>query len=215
MIGTISYDQQEILKNIMTLYDIDQFDVDVTYGSGVFYKDEIKAPKHKFDIEPLSDDVVEANSGDIPLEDNSIKSLVFDPPFLTYVRQGRSGNGSMIMSGRFSGYWTYQELTDHYQSTFDEAARVLQNNGYMVVKCQDIIHNHKLHPTHMYVTQWAQERGFQLEDMFILAARHRLPNAMRTQKHARIFHSYFMVFKRRRSNRAKTNLDVKISQSSL
>ena len=38
------------------------------------------------------------------LDDSTLNSIVFDPPFLTYVRAARKGNGSMIMSNRFSGY---------------------------------------------------------------------------------------------------------------
>ena len=104
----------------------------------------------------------------------------------------------MLMSKRFGGYWTYEELSEHYKSTLDECARVLRPSGVLTFKCQDIVHNHKLQCTHANVIKWAESRGFRLLDLFILAAKHRLPapNKAGKQKHARIFHSYFLVFSR-------------------
>ena len=102
----------------------------------------------------------------------------------------------MIMSNRFAGYWKYDELADHYRATLAEAYRVLKHKGILIVKFQDIIHNHKMHCTHANVINWAGHHGFRLLDMFILTAKHRLPapNRQGTQKHSRIFHSYFLVF---------------------
>ena len=140
-------------------------------------------------------DVTVASSDSIPLDDNSVSSFVFDPPFLTYIRAAREGNGNMVMSKRFSGYWRYDELENHYKATLDEAARVLKYKGIMVFKCQDIIH--KMHCTHANVINWSSNL-FRLKDLFVLAAKNRMPSPNRkgTQKHSRIFHSYFLVLER-------------------
>ncbi len=198
VIRSVSDNQSEILRSIMTLRGIDRFDVDVTYGSGGFYK-TIPEPRMKFDIDPQRSDVSHADSTNLPLEAKSVNSLVFDPPFLTYVRQGRAGNGKMVMSQRFGGYWRYDELENHYQATLTEAARVLRKGGTLVAKVQDIVHNHRLHTTHTKTIEWAEHAGFRLEDLFILIAKHRLPspNKQGEQRHARIFHSYFLVFEKK------------------
>ena len=195
IIKSVSDNQDDILNSIIQLHCPEGFECDVTYGNGVFYKN-ISEPKYKFDIDPQCDGVIKASSVSLPLEDNSVNNIMFDPPFLTYVKQGREGNGSMIMSNRYSGYWAYDELVDHYQKTMAEAHRVLKKNGVFVIKCQDIIHNHKMHCTHANVISWASPLKFRLKDMFILTAKHRLPapNRKGQQKHARIFHSYFLVF---------------------
>ena len=195
-VKSVSSDQHEILNGIMDLHCPGGFDADLTYGNGSFYKN-ISRPPHRFDLDGSLDDVVQACSTAVPLQNNSVGSVVFDPPFLTYVRAGRKGNGSMIMSRRFSGYWRYDELEEHYRKTIVEAKRILQPKGVMVFKCQDIVHNHRLHCTHASVIQWAEEAGMRLLDLFVLAAKHRLPSPNRagTQKHARIFHSYFLVFR--------------------
>lgn len=194
IVRSVYSDQTEILLAIQRLHCPRGFDCDVTYGSGQFYKN-ITPPALKFDISPQVQGVKKACSTDLPLAGSSIGSLVFDPPFLTYVRAGRNGNGNMIMAKAFSGYWRYDELEEHYQHSISEAYRVLKHGGVMVFKCQDIIHNHRMHCTHARVIQMAELEGFRLLDLFVLTASHRLPSPNRrgTQKHARIFHSYFLV----------------------
>jgi len=195
-IRSVYENQTDILKSILLLHCPSGIECDVTYGNGQFYKD-IKHPSFKFDINPQTPDTIEACSTKLPLLNGSLNSLMFDPPFLTYVRQGREGNGNMIMSKRFSGYWRYDELEKHYIDTIIEAKRVLKNDGIFIIKCQDIIHNHKMHCTHSNVINWASSTGFRLLDLFILVAKNRMPSPNRKgiQKHARVFHSYFMVFK--------------------
>ena len=199
MIKSVYENQEDILRSIMTLCNIERFDVDVTYGNGQFYK-EIEKPVYCFDIDPNLVDVP-ASSDNLPLDDSSVNSLVFDPPFLTYVRAAREGNGNMIMAKRFGGYWRYDELEAHYKATLNEAYRVLSKKGIMVFKCQDIIHNHKMHRTHINVVDWAEGK-FRLKDLFILPAKSRMAipqqkgTKIKQQKHARIFHSYFLVLER-------------------
>ena len=191
------YDNQlDLLDGIVRLHAPDGFDCDLTYGNGAFWK-RIPAPRLKYDIDPQSNDVERASSTSIDHPEASLGNTIFDPPFLTYVRAGRGGNGSMIMSKRFGGYWRYDELEDHYKKTLAEAGRVMKDGAALVFKCQDIVHNHRLQPTHINVVAWAAE-WFRLKDMFILGASHRLPSPNRagSQKHSRIYHSYFLVLER-------------------
>lgn len=197
IIRSISSSQDEILASIIELHCPDGFDCDLTYGNGSFWSGTPSmTPAIKFDKEPLSG-AAYGDSTAISLPDSSLSSVVFDPPFLTYIRSGRTGNGNMALAKRFAGYWEYQELSDHYKKTISECARVLKKDGVLVFKCQDIIHNHRMHCTHANVIKWAEDNAFRLLDLFILQAKHRMPSPNRAgrQKHARIFHSYFLVFK--------------------
>jgi hypothetical protein len=196
---SFSEDQSYIIKSIMELNNIHVFDADLTYGNGQFWRD-LPRPKYCFDIDPQQENTIQADSCNIPLENETINSAVFDPPFLTYIKQGREHNS--IMGKRFSGYWRYDELQAHYTGTLLEAHRILKPKGILVFKCQDIVHNHALHPTHINIMTWAGDK-FRLKDFFILAAKNRMPmpekkgERKRIQKHARIHHSYFMVLERR------------------
>ena len=199
VIRSVYSNQSDILRGIIALHCPQGFDLDATYGNGQFYRD-VAAPRLQFDIDPQSADVIAASSDDLPLPSASVTNFVFDPPFLTYVRAGREGNGAMVMAKRFAGYWRYDELENHYRATIREARRVLTVKGVLVFKCQDIVHNHRLQCTHGNVIRWADEYGFNLLDLFILPASHRMPSPNRagTQKHARIFHSYFLVLQKRK-----------------
>ncbi len=67
----------------------------------------------------------------------------------------------------------------------------------MVIKCQDIVHNHKLCCTHGNILDWSG-KTFRLKDLFIQTAKHRMPapNRKGKQKHARVFHCYWLVLQR-------------------
>lgn len=98
-------------------------------------------------------------------------------------------------------YWVYSELEAHYIGTIKEAKRTLIKKGLLIFKCQDLIHNHKMHSTHYNIIKWAEEIGFRLKDNFILVAKNRIPtraaeHGVQTQKHARIFHSNFLVLEK-------------------
>ncbi len=200
VIKSVYTDQFEILNAILKLHisDSDTFDVDLTYGNGAFYKKGIPLPPHRLDIDDSLEDTTKVcSSNDTKLNADSVKSAVFDPPFLTYIRTQRTGNSTMVMSRRFSGYWTYDELAEHYKSTLKEAGRILKHKGILVIKCQDIVHNHKLCCTHGNILNWSQDL-FRLKDLFIQVATHRMPapNRKGTQKHARIHHCYWVVLQR-------------------
>jgi len=198
MIKSYSFNQHEILRDILALNELDRFDADVTYGNGSFYK-EVPEPVFKYDVSPQIPGVEAADSCNLPLSDNCLQSLVFDPPFLTYVRAARDHNS--IMAKRFGGYWTYDELVNHYVGTIQEAYRVLRYKGLLIVKCQDIIHNHKMHCTHANVIEWCSGL-FRLKDLQLCVRSSKMPMPLangykpRVQKHARIHHSYFLTFER-------------------
>lgn len=197
-VKSISFDQHEILKSIVALHlNTATFDVDMCYGNGQFYTNGTPRPLIRFDIDNL-DDCIQCDSTRTPLPNAGVRSVIFDPPFLTYIK--RRDDTNSIMGKRFSGYWSYDELEDHYVASIKEAARILAGKGIFVIKCQDIIHNHRIHPTHINVVRWCEENGFRLKDLFVLCSKHRM-NYQKTQKHARIYHSYFLVFERRRGRK--------------
>lgn len=197
-IQSVSHDQDYIIKSIMELCGIRWFDADLTYGNGGFWRN-LPEPLFKFDIDPQTSDTKAASSVNVPMNDGAFESVMFDPPFLTYIKAGREHNS--VMGKRFSGYWRYDELEDHYRNTIKEAHRLLKKKGVLVFKCQDIIHNHKMHCTHINVVNWAAGM-FRLKDLFVLAAKHRMPmpdkegEKKRKQQHARVHHSYFLVLER-------------------
>lgn len=100
-ISSISFSNDEIIKDIMNLYNIERFCLDCTYSKGVFWKN-LPQPKFKSDLLPKSKDVIKANSENLPFEDSSMKYVMFDPPFIIS-GEGYKENkkGSSIMAKRF------------------------------------------------------------------------------------------------------------------
>ena len=83
------------------------FDLDCTYSKGVFYE-QVDKPKIKSDLVPQYEDVIQADSTELNfIEDNSINSIVFDPPFL--FRNRKSANNDKMCT-RFSYFKSYEEL---------------------------------------------------------------------------------------------------------
>lgn len=200
--------QEDILNSIKKLYCPEGFECDITYGNGVFWKN-IKKPKYCFDIAPTENWITKADSTNIPLDDDVLNNVVFDPPFLTYIKDGKEyKDGAMIMSRRFGGYYSYDQLQEHYEKSLEEMHRVLKNHGKVIFKCQDIIHNHKMHCTHGMIINMAEQISLRLKDIFILVANHRMPMPQENmpnfkQKHARIYHSYFLVLEKVKARKLK------------
>jgi len=205
IIKSISYDQIEIIKNIIDLHiESGVIDCDPTYSTGVFYKkSKIEPPKYKFDLYPQSDDVIESNSMNLPLDDESLDSIMFDPPFV--VSKGPSlknpKKGSNLISSRFSSYESIPLLWNFYKNSLEEFYRLLKPKGMLIFKCQDTVSGGKNYFSHNFVMNKALEIGFYPKDLFVLMAKSRMISGnMKNQQHARKFHSYFWVFQKKQVN---------------
>lgn len=174
----------------MLLNNIEQFDLDCTYSTGNFWKNLIPL-KIKSDLNPQDSETIQANSEDLPFESNTMKAIIFDPPFI--IRQGRKNIGKI--ANRFGYYQSFGQLKKHYLGTLKEAYRLLQERGNFVVKCQDMINSSKNYFTHVWLMNTAIEVGFYPKDLYILVAKSRMNNFKR-QYHARKYHAYFWVFEK-------------------
>lgn len=221
VIKSIGYDQHEILYNIMQMHNGGKpFDCDMTYSIGNFYgkfnvKDskgetreiEIPAPKYKYDVCPQVDGVEKIEPlGPLPLEDNSIDSIVIDLPFVIscgpsmntpdYDENGNKVRNNLI-SRRFACYYPVSSLLQSYKLWISEAYRVLKPDGILTWKCQPTISGSKMLNSPYYSRLMAQSVGFDDLDEFVLLAKNRLISGkIKQQQHARSFHSYFLVFKK-------------------
>ncbi len=198
MIKSISYSQDEILSWIQTLYLPDEtFDLDATFSKGGFYR-EMPKPKFCFDLNPQCEGVVQADCRDLPVAGGSIQSMMLDLPFLATTGKSLKTDIGNKINRRFSVCKSEQELYELYQSAMREAARVLAPRGVLVMKCQDKVSSGKQYMMHCDIYNWAASLGFEVCDLFILLAKNRLvADWQRNQKHARKFHCYFWVFRKK------------------
>jgi hypothetical protein len=112
VISSISYDQHEIIRNIVELHCPQGIELDPTYSKGNFYnKAGIDEPLEKFDLFPQTEDTLQANANDLPHLDSSISSIMFDPPFVVgHTKEKPSG----IIGERFHGFRYIQDLWKWY-----------------------------------------------------------------------------------------------------
>jgi len=202
LIKSVSFSQEEIINNILQLHTKNkQIDCDCTYSKGNFYKKtNIQEPFYKFDLYPQIDGVIKADCRDLPLENNSIECLMFDPPFLaTKGKSLDSGENNNIINKRFGVYPNEKELHQMYLDSLKEFYRVLNKDGILIFKCQDKVSSSKQYFSHCFIHNIAVEEGFYPKDLFVLLAKNRIVAnwQIENQKNARKFHSYFWVFQKK------------------
>jgi hypothetical protein len=198
-VKSISYNQHQIIKWILQLHCEGDIELDPTYSTGGFYKQGVREPKFKFDIQPVKPGVIAAAAEALPLRDNSIKTMIFDPPFLA--TKGKSLDGILDVTQnktvrRFGWYASEKELFAFYKESLIEFKRILEPKGVLIFKCQDKVSGGKQYMSHNFIIKCAEELGFYTKDLFVLLSKNRMVPKWQTlnQQHARKFHSYFLVF---------------------
>lgn len=197
IIKSVSFDQEEIIKWIIQLYCPNGIELDPTYSKGNFYK-QIPKPKLRFDIEPLSEDVTKADCTQLPLANNLIATIMFDPPFIASMPKDKPTG---IISQRFGYFRNIQhELWHMYHQSLKEFYRILKDDGILIVKSQDTISSTKQYLSHIEIINYAYSIGFYPKDIFVLIAKNRIiGKTHHNQQHARKFHCYFLVFVKQKS----------------
>lgn len=205
IIKSISYNQTEIISNIIKLHVPQGFiDLDCTYSKGHFYKNtNIIEPIYKFDLFPQTLDTIAASADSLPLADSIVECVMFDPPFLATT--GKSlliDDGNNKINKRFGVFPTELKLHEFYVNATKEIHRILKDDGILIFKCQDKVSSSKQYMSHCFVYNTAVENGFYPKDLFILLAKNRLVAnwQLENQKNSRKFHSYFWVFQKSKKN---------------
>ena len=201
LVKSISYDQTEIIQGILKLHVKDKkIDCDPTYSKGNFYKHTgICQPMFKFDIEPQTFDTVKADARHLPLQDNSLNCIMFDPPFLaTTGKSLKEDKNNNSINKRFGVFPTEEELHQFYIDAMKEFHRILKDDGILIFKCQDKVSSSKQYLSHVFIINEAIKLGYYPKDLFILLAKNRIVAdwQAKNQKNARKFHSYFLVLQK-------------------
>lgn len=165
-------------------------DCDPMFFKGNFYKDGIDQPLLCFDLNPQESWIVKADATNLPLENNSIKSIILDPPFLIGNRPSQKKYYSATTHTIFKDF---EELENCYKGILKEAYRILNKKGVCFFKCQDYTDS-KTIMTHSLVYNWATEQGFYAKDLAILVKPNKVTNPNTRQRHLRKIHTYFWVF---------------------
>lgn len=197
----------EVFPLILKLYvPVGSVIADVTYGKGAFWKD-VPSDTYKLQKSDLAEGV---DCRKLPYEDGSIDCVVLDPPYM-HTPGGTAHDGHQNFEHYYRNNGTgnngnkkyHEAVLDLYFEAAKEAKRVLRDGGLLIVKCQDEVCAGRQRLTHVeLITEYAGY-GYIAEDCFVLI-RKNLPGVSRILKqlHARKNHSYFLVFRLKRSQRS-------------
>ncbi len=203
--------QEDCIRALLELHtDSQQIDLDPFYSKGNFYKSgEVNQPIFKFDLNPQTEDTTQASSDNLPLESNSIKVIIADPPFIIAGKTYKDNvDGSSKIAKRFGAYENYEQLKEHYYDTLKECYRLLEDGGIVIFKLQNTISGGKQYFTDFFVKKSAIELGFYLKDEIILFNKSKMTSfggRWKTQQHVMKHHSYFLVLKK-----CKTKIDYNV-----
>jgi len=186
--------EQDCLAWLLELHNGGKMvDCDPMFFKGNFYKDGLDIPKLVFDKNPQECWIKQADATNLPLENNSLQSIILDPPFLF----GVHGKADQFYSSKtHTIFKDFSELEKTYKGILSEAHRVLKKKGVLIFKCQDYTDS-KTTMTHCLVYNWATELGFYAKDIAILVKPNKVTNPNTKQRHLRKIHTYFWVFIKR------------------
>lgn len=189
VVSAISGDNSDLIAEVARLW-ITPTDrvVDVTYGRGVFWRRLLDQKVEGTDL------ITGTDCRALPYDDASVDVLVFDPPYQPMhgdpTRSFGVGNSYNLAA---TALQTIDEVLGLYRDGIAEAARVVSSGGRILVKCQDLTYNHRLHLTHLDVVRHMASAGFDMADMFVLLNKTRMPQPTKRQERAHRAHSYLLV----------------------
>ena len=121
--------------------------IDMTWGRGMFWRDNTSVAVTGVDIRPHGAPSLVADFRRLPFADGSFDVAVFDPPYLTDVAR----HGTSKMARRFGSYATLDDLQAAVQAGAREAWRVSRLG--VIVKVQDYCHASRL----VRMTRWVED----------------------------------------------------------
>jgi hypothetical protein len=173
--------------------------VDPTYGRGTFWK---LIPKDAYRL--LATDL--AGGVDLrrlPYESGAVDLVVLDPPYRYTPAKNRRHEdtpGHGIVDGLYnlqaSKLKNTQAVLGLYFDGMKEAARVLKDGGFLVIKCQDTIQDGKPIWCHCLLMSEAAGMGLACRDLLIVCTASPTKTRWDRQRHLRKAHSYFLVFRK-------------------
>jgi hypothetical protein len=190
-------DNDLLMKQAANLY-IKKGDViaDLTFGKGIFWK-QIDLSNNDFHPSDLKTLTPSRNFKKLPYPNNTFDAVCFDPPFR------HNSSETFPMNSNYQNYETTQglyhsEIMKLYEAGMKESFRILRNNGYLFVKCQDEIESQKQKRSHIHILHFAKQIGFIDQDLFVLTQNRNPFVQYKEQLHARKNHSFMWVFKKRK-----------------
>lgn len=171
--------------------------LDATVNAGRFWRGSSR-PVIGLDIEPRHRPAIVADNCALPLRDGCLDVVVYDPPHIPNQGKDRQKDfntrfGLVLKSSRENGY----NFSHLYLPFAKEAYRVLQEEGVLLCKIADYVHNHRLQWAHIQFIQAATAAGFFPCDCIVKTRKGPIIDPKwQTAHHARRQHAYWLIFRK-------------------
>lgn len=171
--------------------------LDATVNSGRFWNHS-KRKVIGLDIERSHRPTIVADNAAMPFISCSFDVVVYDPPHIPNQGKDRSKdfNARFGLGGRSPKECGYT-FAHTYPSFLVEAWRVLRNEGLLLCKITDYIHNHRYQWAHVDMILAAREAGFIACDCIVKVRKGPIVDPKWKQAHhTRRQHCYWLVFRK-------------------
>lgn len=166
--------------------------LDPTYGKGTFWKKWRPERLVACDLDPFkSPHGSSVDFTNLPFHSESFDAVVFDPPYKL------NGRPDPAIDGRYgvAEKTNWRDRMKLIRLGMDECCRVLNDVGYLLVKCQDQVCSGKIRWQSIDIINVASAWGLGLVDRFEFLSYRPQPEGRR-QVHAHRASSQLLVFQR-------------------
>lgn len=191
----------ELLEKLLSFYPPKnpKLILDATINGARFWKGS-RRRVIGLDVDPRHRPHVVGDNSLIPFVDQAFDVVVYDPPHVPNQGRDRSKDfttrfGLGGRSTRGHGY----NFAYTYPAFLSEAWRVLRNNGVLLCKLVDYVHNHRYQWAHVDFIQAARAAKFLPCDCIIKVRKGSIVDPRwRAAHHSRRHHCYWLVFRKSR-----------------
>ena len=171
--------------------------LDATVNSGRFWRGSAR-PVIGLDIDPKHRPDACADHAAMPFRAGTFDVVVYDPPHIP--NQGRDQSkdfNSRFGLGARSGKDNSYTFTYTYPAFMAEAWRVLTEDGVLLCKITDYVHNHRYQWAHVDLIQAGREAGFTACDCIIKVRKEPIIDPKwKLAHHTRRQHCYWIIFRK-------------------
>ncbi len=192
-------DDAELIEQLLSFYPHREpkLILDATVNGGRFWRGSGR-PVIGLDIAPQHGPAVCADNTAMPFRDATFDVIVYDPPHIPNQGRDRSKDfnirfGLGARSPKEHGY----SFSHTYPAFMAEARRVLVDDGVLLCKITDYVHNHRYQWAHVDLIGAGQDVGFTACDCIIKVRKGPIIDPKwKVAHHTRRQHCYWLVFRK-------------------
>ena len=199
--GSVWYGEEdaELLERLLSFYPTrpPRRILDATVNGGRFWRKSTRTIIG-LDIDPQHRPHLCADNAAMPFRDDTFDVVVYDPPHIP--NQGRDKSkdfNSRFGLGQRSAKENGYAFTHTFPPFMAEAWRVLADEGILLAKITDYVHNHRYQWAHVELINAGQKAGFTACDCIIKVRKGPIIDPKwKMAHHSRRQHCYWIVFRK-------------------